>query len=741
MSAAAAKGYILRGMRTRSARRTRLAAILLTALARTAAAEEVERLKKLSLEELLDVPITAASGHPERPSGAPWSAQVVTEETIRARGYATLLDLLEDLPQFEVQRKDSESRRNTVSVRGLFGNERLLILYDGVRVTPPSGNIYALSTQFSLRGAKRVEIVVGPMSALYGADAFSGVINVVTKKGGEMRGGRLSGGLGSYGTSDVSASAGAPFLGGAEFSATAHRYASDEPFLPGRYPGDFAGAPPGPARPYDAATGSLFFHGRLNLRDFETGWLRMDESHPSATGVKPEFSRYDKDVRFRTDYHTFYVKHAFVADDEYWRLDTHAAFHSYEIDPRSRFNNTFSLFRDAYKYAYDRTFELREQVTYMLADEAPLIAGLSYEDHSSLAYSADLDHPFDPARSADSQAFLYPGSDVVDLNGRPLGIPIDFHHLQYQNLGAFAQLGLKRESLSVTLGARFDHSTRYGDSANPRIGAVLEPVQDLVLKANYGEAFVAPSPYRTHGHFGSFSPTTNGLGQITGLQSFFFTLPNPGLRPEKLRAWDAGASYRFTEEVWGNLNAYYTEVTHLIQDDIVSGPGSFKGWPVATVAGSVNRGFARTYGATVRVDALARAGRWSFKPNAAYTYSSGSVDGEVLAYSANHSIQAGVEAGRGKLTLYPRVIYRSRTYSATRDPRGGLQSAAPYALVNAHARYAAIAAGPLRLSTYLGVTNLFDLRYRNAAFTAGSVGFPAVPQDPIRVAGGLELEF
>ncbi|MBI2385829.1 MAG: TonB-dependent receptor [Elusimicrobia bacterium] len=725
----------------RPPRRLDLAALLLAALARAAPGEEIQSLKRLSLEELLDVPITVASGLSERPSGAPWSAHVVTEETIRARGYATLLDLLEDVPQFEIQHKDSETRRNIVSVRGLFGNERLLILYDGVRVTPPSGDIYALSTQFSLRSAKRVEIVVGPMSALYGPDAFSGAINIVTKKGGELEGARLSGGGGSYGTSDVSASGGISFLRGAEFSAAAHRYASDEPFLPSRYPGDFAAAPPIPARPYEAGTGSLFFHGRLNLGLLETGYLRMDESHSSATGVKPEFSLYDKDARFLTVYDTFYAKHSFLTDDESWKLDTHAAFHSYEIDPKSRFINSFSNFRDAYKYAYDRTFEFREQVAYRLAAESSLVAGISYEDHSSLAYSSDLDRPFDTGRSAPSQGFLYPGSDVVDLNGKPLGIPVDFHYLQYQNIGAFVQLGLKQERASVTLGARFDHNTRYGDAANPRIGAVFEPVERLTLKANYGEAFVAPSPFRTHGHFGSFTPTTNGLGQITGLQSFFFTLPNPGLRPEKLREWDAGVSYRFTEAVWGNLNGYYTEVTHLIQDDVVSGPGVFKGWPVAAIANSVNRGFSRTYGGTARIDALAHAGAWSFKPNAAYTCSAGSVDGGVLAYSARHSVQAGLEAGRGKLTMYPRVIYRSRTYSATKDPQGGLQSAAPYALVNVHVRYKDIVTTPFRLSSYIGVTNLFDLRYRNAAFTAGSVGFPAVPQDPLRVAGGLELEF
>jgi iron complex outermembrane receptor protein len=724
---------------TRSSRRLTLATLLLAALA-PAAGAEVERLKRLKLEELLDVPITAASGLPERPSGAPWNAHVVTEETIRARGYGTLLDLLEDLPQFDIQHKDSETRRNIVSVRGLFGNERLLILYDGVRVTPPSGDLYAMSTQFSLRDAKRVEIVVGPMSALYGSDAFSGVINVVTKQG-ESAGARLSAGAGSYGTTDVSASAGAPFLGGAEFSAAAHRYSSDEPFLPGRYPGDFAGTPPVPAHSYDAGTGSLFFHARLNLRGFEAGYLRMNESHPSATGVKPEFSLYDKDARFQTNDSNLYAKHSFSSDDERWRIDSQGSYQFFEVDPRSRFNNTFSLFRDAYKYAFDRTFELNERVTYKLADEIPVVAGLSYEDHSSLAYSADLDHPFDPGQSAASQGYLYPGSDVVDLNGRSLAIPVDFHYLQYQNLGTFAQLGFKREMLSVVFGARYDHNTRYGDSFNPRVGAVVEPAESLTLKANYGEAYLAPSAFRTYGHFGAFSPATNGGGQITGLQSAFFALPNPGLRPEKLREWDAGAVYRFTDELWGTLDGYYTEVAHLIQDDVVSGPGTFKGWPVAAVESSVNRGFARTYGWTARVDALARAGRWSFKPNAAYTYSAGSVDGQVLPYTAKHSVQTGVEAGRGKLMLYPRMILRGRTYSATRDPQGGLQSAAPYALFNVYGRYADIVVKPFRLSAYLGAANLFNLRYRNASLTAGSVGFPAVPQDPLRVSGGVELEF
>ncbi|MCM2305131.1 MAG: TonB-dependent receptor [Elusimicrobia bacterium] len=714
---------------------------LLWAFSAAASGAEIPRLKKLSLEELLDVPITAASSVQERPSAAPWSARVVTEETIAARGYATLLDLLEELPELEVQRKASERRLNLVSVRGLLGNERLVILYDGVRVTPATGDTYALSSQFSLRGAKRVEIALGPMSALYGADAFSGVINVVTKKGGELDGARLSGGHGQHGTSDASLSAGSTFPAGGELSVTAHRRASDEAHLPGIYPGDYAGAPPVPAPRYEAGTGSLFLNARLNIQRFELGVLRFTESHPSGTGVKPEFTLYGDAQRFRTEHGALYAKHALSSDDDRWTFEAMSSLTTYEIDPKTRFNNRFSLFRDAYKYAYDRTVELHGKVTYRLAEEAPLVAGLVYSDHSSLAYTNDLDHPFDPGQSGPSQGYLFPGSNVVDLNGKALGIPLDFHHLHYENVGVFAQLGLRRGPWNVALGTRFDHNTRYGDSVNPRVGVAVEPAERLTLKANYGEAFLAPAPFRTHGEFGSFSPVTNGLGQVTGLESSFINTANPGLRPEKLRAWDAGACFRFSDGLWASLDGWYTEISNLIQDNVVSGPGTFKGWPVASMATTVNRGFARTYGWTARLDALALAGAWSIKPNASLSYTNGSVDGEVLPYSARHAAQAGVEARLGRLSLYPRVLYRGRTYSATRDPQGGLQSSAPYAVVNAHARMADLVARPFRLSAYLGASNLLDTRYRNAANTVASVGFPASPQDPVRFVGGVEVEF
>lgn len=754
------------GDKSRAGARLAAAAAGLLAAAGWARAQEVETLKKLDLAQLLDVPITAASTLEERPSEAAASAYVVTEETIRRRGYATLLDLLEDLPQFEVQHHDSETRRNVVTVRGLFGNERVLILYDGVRVTPPSGDFYALSTQFSLRGAKRVEVVVGPMSALYGPDAGGAVINVVTKSGRELSGAEASAGYGMYGSQDFSASAGAsldslplgkPFLSGAELSVAAHRLATDGAFLPGRYPGDFAwynnqyqsglertfsGTTAVPVRPFDDGSSSLFVQTRLTTSDFELGYLRMTESHPAATGNKPEFSLYVTDAVFRTNYSTLYGKHSYASDDGHWRLATDLSYSFYEIDPASRFLNVFSNYQDAFKYGYDRTFEYGERLTVLLDEALPLVLGFSYEDHSALAYSSDLSRPYDTRSSPASQNFLYPGSAVTDLNGRFLGIPVDFHVLDYDNVGGYVQLQVKEwTGLQAVLGARYDHNSLYGDSFNPRIGLVATPAERLTFKLGYGEAFLAPSTFRSYGQFGSFAPTTNGLGQVTGLQSFFFHLPNPGLKPEKLREWDADAAYALADNSRASLNAYYSETTNLIADDVSVGPGTFKGWPVASVETSANSGFARTYGATARLDALAEAGSWRLKPDAAYTYSAGESAGNILPYSAKHIVQAGVEASRGKFSAYPSLLVRARSYNRAKDPAGNLQSSGGYALINLYLRWSGLVEKPARVSAYLAVTNLTDRRYGNASFTPGSVGFPATPQEPIRVVGGLQAAF
>ncbi len=698
---------------------------------------------RATLGEILDTPLLAASYNEERPSDAAATAYVVTAETINKRGYSTLADLLADMPQFQVQRNSDVRRLNLVGVRGITNNERLVILYDGIRVSPPTGDLLSIAGQFSLKGAERVEVVLGPMSSLYGADAFSGVINVVG-----LRAGKASAGFkyGRFNSAEGNLSAVSALSnngpGAPSAAVTFEARAGDNPRLPDFYKGDYAwynnqyrqglaqvspynaSTTTVPALRYDAREDSSFLNARLSLGDFETGMIRMRESHSSSIGVKPELTLYSKDARFSTGYWTVYGRHTYAAPDETWTLTSLISHYNYEIEPESKFRNSFSGYQDAYKYALSRTSSLQETLSFEPAQGYPAILGLTYQENSVLPYTADLGHKFNKDKSPSSQGFVYSGSTI----------PVDFYSLNYSNIGAFMRVQTPEiGNATLSLGLRYDHNSSYGTTWNPRAGLVWKPggSDQTVVKLLYGEAYLAPSPFSTHKHFGSFisSPTA-----ATGYHSYFFHVPNENLEPEKLRSVEGSLSRSFGQELRLSLNPYYNKVRELIQD-VITGPGTFKGVEVDNIEIAQNRGNMETYGATLRADAALRSGRWGFEPWAAYTYSEGKLTGEPIPFNSRHSIQGGVSVLRGKWAVTPKVLHRS--YS--RDQYG--HRVPQFTVADLFVRYAVPGLKKGGLTAYLELKNIFDRRYYNAAYGGGADHLEGSPQNPFEASGGLSYKF
>jgi iron complex outermembrane receptor protein len=695
-----------------------------------------------TLGDIMDTPILAASYAEERPSDAAASALVVTAETLEKRGYSSLADLLEDTPQFQLQRNSDVRRLNLISVRGIPNNERLVILYDGVRVTPPTGDILTIAGQFSLRDAERVEIVLGPMSSIYGADAFSGVINVVTRSGPRRQAGASYGSF-SARSAEVSAGTGLASAGERQPTASLTYAASEEegPKLPSFYRKDYAwyngqyrsgqAQLPGgtlttvPVRPYDARENSSFTNARLALDNFDMGFIRMRESHSSSIGVKPELTLYVNDARFATDYWTIYGRHTYASPDGAWRLASLAAYYDYAIDPETKFLNSFSGYAPAYKYARSQSSCLQETLSFEPVEGFPALAGFTYQQNSVLPYTSDLGGKFDTARSPISQGFTYSGSTI----------PVDFYSLNYSNTGAFLRLQTPELGRTVlSLGLRYDYNTAYGATWNPRAGLVWKPgVEDhTIVKILYGEAYLAPSPFYTHKHFGSFvSVPVSGLDP-TGYYSYFFHVPNENLEPEKLRSVEGSVSQDFGHALRLAVNPYYNKVQEVIQD-VVTGPGTFKGVRVASVEQAQNRGMMETYGATLRADGVTRAGRWVFEPWAAYTYSEGHISGEPLPFNSLHTLQAGFSALRSGWTFTPKLLHRSssRAQDRTKVPQ--------FTVVDMFVRYACRRVAGL--SAYLQFKNILDRRYYNAAYGGGTDRMDGAPQEPFSMTGGLEYRF
>lgn len=131
--------------------------------------------------------VVSAAGYEQKVTDAPASISVILKKDLESKPYVTLLDAVRDLEGVDIGETRDKTGQGTISMRGM-GSDYTLILVDGKRQNN-HGDIYPNSfggNQFGhippLDSIERVEVIRGPASTLYGADAMGGVINIITKK-------------------------------------------------------------------------------------------------------------------------------------------------------------------------------------------------------------------------------------------------------------------------------------------------------------------------------------------------------------------------------------------------------------------------------------------------------------------------------------------------------------------------------------------------------------------------------
>ncbi|MDP2876058.1 MAG: TonB-dependent receptor [Holophaga sp.] len=697
---------------------------------------------------LLNTPITTASRFAQKSGDAPATVTVITADQIRRRGYRSLLQVLQDLPDFKVEyRADSEWFMD-VAVRGVPGHDKFVILLNGMKISAPTNEQVPILENYPVHFAKQIEVVYGPASALYGADAVSGVINIITRdpeKGGEatLALDKDRSRLGNF-------LWGQNFAGDVQVTVGGQWYQDPQPELDKTWD-DFKGFAPQRTNSFASVfgpmTGSNYdpepnypirtqaFFASLKTEQFRFSFFRNTAKTSSAGLYDPNSAIYNEDT---------FIGHAITVASTTYSVQTGSislqsslTASRYDLNPNSNYRNAFTGMAKGYKYAESASYKAEQQAIWTPSTTATVTAGISYEMFQAIPWSTDLASPMDTSQA---------------IKGKILGTPFDadFFPLKYQNTGIYlqAQMSLTTD-LVATLGARYDDNSRYGSTVNPRLGLVWHINRSNTLKAMYGSAFLAPSPFAAYAHFGSFYSTNGG----TTWQSSFWRLPNPGLEPIKEKSYELSYRSYLTGTLSLSLTAFRSELTNLfaLAPDSATTHlynGSYKGWPVDFIEVRTNLGKQRNTGGTAQLDYLKSFGE---KKRISAYLSCSLVDGKVdplengkeieIGQIAPTIIRLGGELVWERWSLSPRLTWVGTQRVANVDPSGKRYTLDGYKTLDLSLRFEAIR----NVETFLTVSNTLDAKYRNinvGAFAPfNDIEFKGAPQDPRRIALGVQARF
>lgn len=525
--------------------------------------EDIAAYSKLSLEELLAMPpwnVTTASKREETSRAAPATVFVITKEDIYLRGYSTLIDVLHDLPGMEITDYVYAHVGTQVAVRGVLGNNKIIVLVNGMRVNPPGGDPMMIRSDFSVRAAEQIEIIYGPGSTLYGQDAISAVINVKTK--------RTTG----ENWVDIGAGAGYPWrqetwlglnrkVGDAEINgylqysdATLTDRSKEFSDEWATYQSTYAKAPGGPESMQNPKRWDRGLNAFLQLVHNGTSiqlWHRQSwrSSAEGRPGILP-FTANNKwsDVSTVAEAKNT-LKLAPNVD-----LTSAITFNRYELLPFSHFLLPIgSDWLDDHKYSLETSATLEETVTAKLGKRITLLGGFMYGHYDVIPMGTVppcLDTSGDViSQSGTIEYYTRQGDPDSKVTINKISNPV------YQNIGFYAEGTVKlHDRVQILLGARVDKDTRYREiPLSPRAALVVDATPDLTLKAIYTQAFVAPPPYSMYNVY----------------QSLWINTVNPDLKPERARSFEINAILR-RKNLLANFSAYYS-----IQNDLFLAGGVY----------------------------------------------------------------------------------------------------------------------------------------------------------------------
>jgi len=467
--------------------------------------------------------VYSASKYEQKVTEAPSSVSIVTASDIKKYGYRTLADVLRGVRSFFVT---YDRNYNYVGVRG-FGrpadyNNRILLLIDGHRTNDNLYDMAFIGTDgiLDVDIIDRVEIIRGPGSSLYGSNALFAVVNVITKRGRDLKGMEVSGEAARYDTYKGRLSYGDRYSNGIEalFSGTVYDSKGPSLFFP-EYNS--------PTTNHGLTSGTDYdrFHSlfvKTSYRDFTLQAASLSRIKGIPTGsFETDFNNPDNRTRDQRAYLDLQYDHAITAKNQ--------------VSAR--------LFYDYYKYTGD----------YITSGVTNKDRGLGEWWGGEIKLSS---RSFNNHRLIVGTEYTFNNHlDQRNHDVYPYGVYLDDQR-RSEFWAAYIQdeITLIRKKLVFNAGLRYDNYNTFTDTLNPRLALIYTPWGKSIFKALFGTAFRAPSPFELYYQ----SPTNS---------------PNADLKPERISTYEVVYEQYLGDHCRATAAGFFYKIYNLI-DQMETAPGS-----------------------------------------------------------------------------------------------------------------------------------------------------------------------
>ncbi len=466
------------------------------------------------------------------------SITVITDRELRDMGARNLADALRTVPGIGLTQNsigvwEIESR----GVKTYFSEKVLFMLNSrpiDIHLVNGGSTSQPRLDNLPTDNIQRIEIIRGPGSALYGANAFTALINVITMDGADINGIEISARGGSFDTQQYNILLGKK-LGEFDVAANLNFYDThgfdalvekDLQTKLDQIMGTTASLAPGNPdsweKKYDAELKvgykGLKLQGRYIKREagsfFGITNALTDDSHLEydfyTLGLE-----YTRDINDRFDLITR-VYHDYMSFDNYW-----------EVFPEKYVKNTAGCTKTG----------IEIQTNYQFNETNHVVAGIMGE----LQRQRDVTnfanyHPITGEPVGDPSG-LHDWSDSLNWNGDH---DRDLWAIYLEDIWDIG------DYLRLTIGGRYDHFSDFGGVFNPRAGFAYEFIKNYRLKMMYGQAFRAPTFAEQY--------NKNGPGW----------LGNPDVQPEKVKTVEVSLSADITDSISAGLTYFHNDISDLI---------------------------------------------------------------------------------------------------------------------------------------------------------------------------------